>query len=171
MGQTKDFRLRFGLRLLFSAIAMIALLTWGTLKLHDWYTSVPMGDAVATFNARAADDPVGKREPLLTEDEIFASIESQLPSLDASEQVRAIYARIARTKRLPPGAALNSIPGFSPASGEHRTVWWINLEVMTGKNSGYGLRIRETNNPAAASSSVQTKSASNVRVGRGSNAE
>jgi hypothetical protein len=39
--------------------------------------------------------------------------------------------------------------GYQIATGKTFTVWWINLDVRIGKDSGYGLRIRENNNPAA----------------------
>jgi hypothetical protein len=41
------------------------------------------------------------------------------------------------------------MPGWVLSDGTHYTVWWINLDVPTGKNSGYGLRIRENNAPIA----------------------
>src|SRR5687767_5474663 len=107
-------RLRFNLRLLFLAIALIALLTWGAVTLREWYVSIPLADAVASFNANAAHDPVGRLEPPLTEDEIVAAVNAQLPTLaDADSQVKAIYRRIARTGRLPRSALLDPIPGFS----------------------------------------------------------
>jgi hypothetical protein len=143
-------RLRFGLRSLFWAIAVVALLVWGGGKFYNWYFSVPLGDAVAAFNTRAESDPVGKLEPRLTEDEIVVAIQSQLPTLKAGRQVKDIYQRIARTRRLPHAASLTSIPGCTTESGQSYTVWWINLEVMTSKTTGYGLRIRETNDPVAA---------------------
>jgi hypothetical protein len=77
-------RLRFGLRFLLAAVAVAALLLGGGRELYYWYFSVPLADAVASFNLRAADDPVGKLEPPLTEDEIVSSIQSQLPELNAS---------------------------------------------------------------------------------------
>jgi hypothetical protein len=158
-------RLQFGLRSLFFTIAVVALLVWSAQKLHDCYFSMPLAEAVASFNARAGDDPVGKLEPPITEDEVVASIHSQLPTLNATSQVKAIYNRIARIRRLPKGAALDPIPGYATASGKHYTVWWINLNVMTSKNSGYGLRIRETNNPAAASLIAPTDLSDNADQG------
>jgi hypothetical protein len=150
----KRRRLRYGLRSLFFTMTAIAALLWSGLCFYDWYFSVPLSAAVEAFNDRAAEDPVGKLEPKLTEDEVISSIQSQLPTLAASSQVKTIYSRIARRRRLPLGASLDSIPGYSPALGQQYTVWWINLDVMTGKKAGFGLRIRETNHPSAATPSV-----------------
>jgi hypothetical protein len=143
-------RWQFGLRFLFLAIAAAAMLIWGTRKVYDWYFSVPLSNAVASFNERAREDPVGKLEPLLTEDEVISAIESQLPTLKASRQVKEIYGRIARTRRLPARATIDAMPGFGSGPAQ-KVVWWINLDVMASKTTGYGLRIRATNDPVAAS--------------------
>jgi hypothetical protein len=77
------------------------------------------------------------------------AIRSQLPALRASNKVKAIYADIARTRELPHDASLHSMSGWTWKDGTHYTVWWINLDVFTGPKSGYGLRIRENNQPIA----------------------
>jgi hypothetical protein len=38
---------------------------------------------------------------------------------------------------------------FQSKEGGEYTVWWVNLDVATGENSGYGLRVRENNAPTA----------------------
>jgi hypothetical protein len=141
---------RFRLITLIVVIAALAVLFVAGMRAYEWYTSTPLSASVDAFNVLARTDAVGKHEPPLTEDEIVTAIETQLPTLKASHQVKAIFARIARTRRLPRGALLNSIPGYEPVAGKRYTVWWINLDVMTGPTSGYGLRIRETDNPVAA---------------------
>jgi hypothetical protein len=141
---------RFRLRTLILAVAFVPIVIVAGPYLYDWYTSSPLADSVSAFNLRASAHPVGMHQPPITEDEIVSAIESQLRTLDASDQVKTIYSRIARTRRLPRGASLASlasIPGYIPTPGEQHTVWWINLEVMTGPKSGYGLKIRGTDNP------------------------
>jgi len=140
---------RFGLRSLFYAILVLAILLTLGLKINDWYHTVPLADEVVFFNVRSSDNSVGKNEPPITEAEIVASIRAQLPNLSANSEIKAIYANIVRTKRLPYDASLNAIPGWVVKDGTSYTVWWINLDVRTGGNSGYGLRIRENNQPAA----------------------
>jgi hypothetical protein len=145
-------RFRFNLKsMLLAMVALAVLLTLGA-KIYEWYyagPTLPLADAVASFNAQYTNDPIGKFEPPLTETEIIASIRSQLPGLQASDQVKSVYAEIVRKKRVPQGASLNSMPGYDLGNGQSYTVWWINLDVPTGKNSGYGLRIRENNSPGA----------------------
>jgi len=125
-------------------------------KLYDWYTSVPLSEAVADFNSVASRHEVGKHEPPITEKEIVTAIESQLTNLAASAHVKDLYERFVRTHRLPRGARLDSISGSGSSSGEDRTVWWINLDVMTGPKSGYAMRIRETMNPVAANAPAES---------------
>ena len=107
--------LQFGLRGLSVSIVVVALMIWGGQAIVDRYYSIPLSTETASFNARAATDPIGALEPLLTEDEVIRSIESQLPTLEATEQVKSIYRRIIRTHRLPEGAALHATSGYSPS--------------------------------------------------------
>jgi len=150
------WRLQFGLRFLFFSIAAVALLIWGSRRLYDWYTSIPLADAVASFNSKAQADSVGRLEPPLTEDEVVTAIESQLPTLDASRQVKSIYREIVRTRRVPRRGSLEAMPGFGSGPSQ-KVVWWINLDLMTNKNTGYGLRIRATDDPVAASGTASTQ--------------
>ena len=96
------------------------------------------------------DDPVGKHEPRVTEEEVIAAINAQLQTLPSSGQVKATYAEIARTGHLPHDSTnpwqsgLNSMSGWILKNGTHYTVWWINLDIK-----GFGLRIRENNHPSA----------------------
>ena len=149
--QERDYGLRFGISTLLLAVALVAILMGHSL--YEWYTSTPLSDSVAAFNATASDHPVGRHEPPITEKEIVSAIRSQLPTLRASDQVKAIYTRIAQTRRLPRGASLSSIDGYSPSSGEDYTVWWINLSVVTGPQFQFSLRIRANDNPVAADKS------------------
>jgi hypothetical protein len=146
-------RFRFGLRAIFIAFISIAVLLTIASKVWDWYFAVPtipLADAVAFFNKKSREDSVGRQEPPMTEGEVIAAITAQLPTLAASNQVKAIYSAIVRTKRIPITASLDSIPGFSPASGKQLyTVWWVNLDIRPSENSGYALRVRENDSPRA----------------------
>ena len=151
-GQGKS-RLRSEIATLIVAVAIFVVVIVAGREPYEWYTSIPLDETVAAFNSMANKHPVGKHEPPITEDEIVDAIESQLPNLDASDQIQAIYKRIARTRRLPRGTQLSTVSSFVPSQGENYTVWWVNLVVMTGPQSGYGMRIRETNSPIAAAPS------------------
>jgi len=141
---------RFSMRTLLLMVLVLAALLWCVPEAFERYRSVPIADAIVIFNTRAQNSSVGRYEPPLTEREVIAAIMAQLPALKASSQVNSIYQKIASTRRLPEGAGFYEIPGFQPRNGPQQVVWWINLDVSTGKNSGYGLRIRETNDPVAA---------------------
>ena len=119
-------RFQFRLRTLFLGTAIIALVLGPGRVLYDRYFAVPLAEEVRVFNLRARNDSVGRLEPRITEDEVIASINSQLQSI-TSNRVRAIYSRIARTRRLPKGAMLDSISGYTNRDGESFRVWWINL--------------------------------------------
>lgn len=145
---------RFRLRTLLVAVAVVAIALLVAFRLYDHFTSVPLADAVAAFNAKSAADSVGKHEPPLTEDEIVAAIEAQLPNLDATDEVKSVYARIARKRRLPKDASLSSVSAYSSSYGDglgqRVTVWWIDLDIMIDASSGYTLRIRRTDQPVSS---------------------
>lgn len=150
---TKLPRFRFGLRSLFIVILAFAVLLFAARECYEWYFTVPMiplMDAVQAFNARAGEDPVGELQPPLTEDEIVASIQAQLPQLIASghDQIAATYSESARTKMVPRSARIDFMTEFQLANGQRFTVWWINLDIVAG-SARYALRIRENNNPEA----------------------
>jgi len=132
-------------------MAVVAVAIWGAIQLHTWYFSVALADAVAAFNRSAQSNTVGRLEPPLTEDEVVTSIQRQLPTLKSkSSQVKAIFGQIARVRRLPRSVSLAPTTAYRMA-GKSKMVWWIDLSVMTSKDTGYTLRIRRTDNPAAAS--------------------
>ena len=144
-------RIRYRLRTLIAAMAFVAFVLVVSRNLYDWYTSTPLEAAVSAFNTRAGLDPIGKHEPPLSGDEVVAAIQRRVPTLGAGPRVKAIYSRIARTRRLPRGASLSSNTTYATGNGlgktEQFTVWWVNLDVMTGPQIGYSLRIRETDDP------------------------
>jgi hypothetical protein len=116
---------------------------------HAAMPHIPLADAVAAFNIRSESSPVGQHEPRITEAEIIAAIQAQLPILSASDEVKSLYAEVVRTRSLPYDAQLRFMDGWTLASGDHYTVWWINLDVQAESNAGFGLRIRENNAPSA----------------------
>lgn len=143
---------RYSIRsLLYITAALALLLTFGP-RIYEWWFAVPpvpLADAVVSFNTRSVRDPVGRYEPSITEAEIVASIRAQLPTLPASNEVKGIYSDIVRTKLLPHGASLQSMRGWELKDRTFYTVWWINLDIPTGKTAGFSLRIRENNQPIA----------------------
>jgi hypothetical protein len=149
-------KIRFSVRLMLCAMALFALMLTIGPRVYEWYyavPTVPLADLVASFNSRYANDPVGKYERLITEAEVLnainAAIKLQLPALESSPRAKAIYSKIARTKRVPRDASLHAMNGWELNNGIRYTVWWVNLDAKIGKNAGFGLRIRENNAPRA----------------------
>jgi hypothetical protein len=140
-------RIRFSVKVMLCIVALFALLLTIGPRIYNWYhtaPTIPLANAISSFNAQYGDDPVGRYEPPLTEAEILASIRAQLPSLASHKKVQALYSDVIRSRRIPDGTRLYAGSSFQLRDGSTRTVWWITLHVP-----GYGLRIRENNAPVA----------------------
>jgi len=123
-------------------------------------TSVPLKEAVASFNEKAATRfseietrgsptvwAADRRPAPLTEEEIVAAIRDwNREEIKVDDKTYGIYQRIADSKALPPGAQL-SFSNYWYRYDDHDEyeflVWWIKLDVMTSKNTGYTFRIRD----------------------------
>jgi len=103
-----------------------------------------LSDAVKEFNWKAQTDPIGKGQPLLTEDEVVAAIRGwireQMPAPDA---VYNAFQQVAETKRLPPTAKMDFTTGWHGYKGFHFEVWWIDLTLTEGSKHGYTYRLRD----------------------------
>lgn len=152
MSTTTTKHFRFNLKSAFVLFALIALLLAFGRWWYEWYyatPTIPLADAVASFNSEYAQDEVGRFEPPLTDAEVLTAIRTQLPGLQASDQIRSTFATIVRTQLVPQDARFHAMRQFQSRSRTDYTVWWINLDVKAGANLGYGLRIRENNAPTA----------------------
>jgi hypothetical protein len=107
--------------------------------------ATPLADAVRAFNAEAAEDPIGKTQPPLTEDEVIAALRGIMRELTPmTDEVYNTYQKIAETRTLPPRAELHFTTGWVPRlEGFHFTVWWADLSIMTGEHAGYNYRLRD----------------------------
>jgi hypothetical protein len=142
MDTTKYKRPQFSLRVVFLLVTILALLLWLVPIAYDSWTAVPtraLEDAVDQFNIDASLDDIGALEPPLTVKEVLAAIRADLPTPNA----RTVFTRIVKTQQIPTTASLNFTTGYDSGSGSPHKVWWINLNVMTGKNTGYTLRVRD----------------------------
>src|SRR5205809_144562 len=66
----------------------------------------PLAEAVKTFNAQAAEHPVGKTQPPLTEEEVVAGIRwaaLHRKDLPVSEETLRGLRAVTETRQLPPG--------------------------------------------------------------------
>jgi beta-lactamase regulating signal transducer with metallopeptidase domain len=103
----------------------------------------PLAEAVKEFNAKAQSNPIGRSQPPLTEDEVIAAITGwQRDEGIVSDEVYAIYQKIAETRTLPAEATLDSTTSWVMPSRSF-DVWWIDLVVKNTPISGYAHRIRD----------------------------
>jgi hypothetical protein len=112
---------------------------------NDDKQATPLTDAVRAFNAEAAENPIGKTQPPLTEDEVVAAIRGILRELTPmTDEVYNAYQKVAETRTLPPRATLHFTTDWVPRlEGFHFTVWWADLSIMTGEHAGYNYRLRD----------------------------
>jgi hypothetical protein len=101
-------------------------------------------DAVKEFNQRAQKDATGKDQPALTEDEVVAAIRGWIRErVPASDEVYNVFQMIADTKQLPEGTTLKFTTKWSGFNKHNFDVWWVDLNIKTGANTGYTFRIRD----------------------------
>src|SRR5262245_47821919 len=99
------WRLQFGMRFLFAAVAIAALSIWAVQKANEWYTTVPLTSAIRSFNVRNASHQ--GLQPDLSESEVIASVKTQLPVIGRHTDARAACEYIVRTSRIPRGASFS----------------------------------------------------------------
>ena len=103
-----------------------------------------LADAVKELNQRAQDDATGKDQPALTEDEVVAAIRGWIrEEAPATDQVYKVYQTIADTKKLPEGATLTFCTKWYGFNKHDFDVWWVDLKIKTGADTGYSFRIRD----------------------------
>jgi len=110
---------------------------------------VSVAEAVKEFNQRAQQDPVGKTQPPLTEDELVAAIRGWIPDEHPGcGPFLASFKKVAATGVLPVGIYLNFVPGWKGYNGYDYCVWWIDLfvpgtpEQQAQHHWGYNFRLR-----------------------------
>jgi hypothetical protein len=107
--------------------------------------STSLADAVESFNEKALQDPIGKEQPPLTEEEVIAAIRwsgldrNQMPVSD--EEYRA-FRKIADTRRLPKGSEFEVLTGFEPNQRFVFEAWSVRIR-MPKENGTYAFVIRE----------------------------
>jgi hypothetical protein len=147
---SEHLRLRFSLRMMLAVVFGFALLLWVGVAAFNFTTeepTIPLSDEVARFNVREISMSEGVAEPPLTVDEVIASIQSQLSSLNSNPSIKTVFEKIQKTGRLPIGSRIDVIESAALRNGPARQAWWINLSVPVSRGRGYALRIRETGFP------------------------
>ena len=107
--------------------------------------STSLADAVEAFNEKALQNPIGKEQPPLTEEEVIAAIRwsdldrKQLPVSD--EEYRA-FRNIADTRRLPKGSEFEVLTRFEPNEKFVFEAWSVRITMPKEKGT-YAFVIRE----------------------------
>ena len=133
----------FRLRTMFAVAAIIAGMIVFLPPAIDWWEnppSVPLSTVVATFNDF---EEQRFRPHNLTEDEVVASIESQLPGLVAAERVKQVLRRITKNQRVPPSTKIiyQPIPIDTPPDQVNESVWLL-FERGANEFHTYSIKIR-----------------------------
>jgi RNA polymerase sigma factor (sigma-70 family) len=106
----------------------------------------PLADAVRAFNQRAADNPVGKDQPPLTEDEVIAAMRWTLLGHDdvllADDTLQALRVAV-ETRKLPPEFLLEEASGYEPNDQVVFTAWSVRLRVPSAKGGTTCIRVRD----------------------------
>ncbi|MFP6584994.1 MAG: hypothetical protein VCD00_20850 [Candidatus Hydrogenedentota bacterium] len=117
-----------------------------TLAAHaDASETIELGEAVQEFNAKAQWNPTGNAQPELTSSEVVAAIRGWIvertPS--ATDEIYELYQEIAESQMLPAGTELTFTTGWAGYRGYKFRVWWVDLSIKTGEETGYTFRIRD----------------------------
>jgi hypothetical protein len=101
--------------------------------------------AIEDFNQQALADPIGTSQPSLTEEEVIAAIRGWIPenTPGVTDEIYGKFQEIAESRVLPNGADLSFCSGWTGYRGYSFEVWWIDLSIKTGENTGYTFRIRD----------------------------
>jgi hypothetical protein len=131
-------------KLVMQLVAVAAALTAAACPVAGDESAVTLANAVKEFNQRAQRDATGRDQPALTEDELIAAIRGwdrgQVP---AANEVYNIYQGIADTRTLPARANLTFTTRWVGFNKHDFDVWWVDLTIMTGPNTGYTFRLRD----------------------------
>ncbi len=134
------------LHLVWAVSAMIAL-SPAKLPSTNAQAGTPLVDAVRSFNARAAQDPIGKVQPPLTVDEVVAAIQwtaYEHQNLPVSAAELRAFQHVADTRMLPPGAEFEVLTRFEPDELHVFSGWSVRLRMPRETGGGtYAFPVRE----------------------------
>jgi hypothetical protein len=137
----------FLLVLVGSAIAAVILLDrWSTAR-RSASRPQHLDAAIAEFNNRASNHPLGRRQPPLSAEEIIAAIEARETThlVDEVEyHIAAQLTEIASTRELPPRARLRSLHVWQPSANHYMDVWWVQLLMTDSKGRPHFIPIRQS---------------------------
>jgi uncharacterized protein (TIGR03067 family) len=108
--------------------------------------AISLAEAIRVFNARAADNPVGKKQPPLSQDEVIAAIRWSLlnpDKLPVSDKTLETLKKITDSRELPQGFQLEVLTGFEPNGRSEFTKWSVRLRIPAEPRGTTCVGIRE----------------------------
>jgi len=102
--------------------------------------------AIADFNEKQQQDPIGKDQPPLTEDEVLATIlraKLNRDQFEVADEQFASYQEIAETRRLPAGAEFEVLTGFQTDAFTLFRAWSVRIVLPKPDGGSYGFPIRD----------------------------
>jgi len=108
--------------------------------------TISLAEGIRVFNARAADDPVGKDQPPLAEEEVIAAVRWGLlepDKLPVSDKTLETLRKIVDSRELPPGFELEVLTGFEPTDRMGFTKWSVRLRIPAEPTGSTCISIRE----------------------------
>ena len=105
-----------------------------------------LAEAVRVFNARAAEDSIGKSQSPLTEDEVIAAIRWSLLEIDklaVSDKTIQALRGIIDSRELPPRFELEVLTVFEPNDQMEVTEWSVRLRIPAEPHGSTCIGIRE----------------------------
>jgi len=100
---------------------------------------VPLSEAVMAFNRAAADDPIGRDQPPLTEESVIAAIRWALLDRNKLEVAEATFDaldEVTKTRALPKRFELEKQRGYEPNDRVTFDVWSVRLRIPGGPFPG-----------------------------------
>jgi hypothetical protein len=100
---------------------------------------MPLSQAVAAFNRAAADDPIGKDQPPLTEEAVVAAIRWSIldrKKLQVSDATFETLHEVTRTRELPRRFELEKQRAYEPNDFVTFDVWSVRLRIPGGPFPG-----------------------------------
>jgi hypothetical protein len=107
--------------------------------------SLTFADAIKTFNTKAAEHPIGKDQPPLTEEEAIAAIrawEHTKSKWPMSDEMYEAFKKVAETRTLPPNASFYWETGYQPGGAFVFDIWSVRLRMSRPDGSAYDIDLR-----------------------------
>lgn len=107
--------------------------------------SLPLANAIKAFNKKAAEDPIGKDQPPLTEEEAIAAIrawEHTKSKWPMSDEMYEAFKKVAETRTLPPNASFYWETGYQPVGAFVFDIWSVRIGMSRPDRSAYDIELR-----------------------------